>query len=103
MSLIGESWGGMVALKMAQILEAQGTLVTVSLLEGDPEFLTGWAGNFLSNDNVINKLNTMYGSMASQVNTKIVIVVDHESKYPKRNVNRRGFNVRTALSSNFVV
>jgi len=73
-SLIGESWGGIVALKMAQILEAQGTLVTVSLLEGDPEFLTGWAESFLSNDNFINKLNTMYSSTASEVNTIHIIV-----------------------------
>lgn len=57
---------------MAQLLEAQGTLVTVSLLEGDPEFLTGWAESFLSNDNFINKLNTMYSSFNNEVNTNYI-------------------------------
>lgn len=52
---------------MAQILEAQGTLVTVSLLEGDPEFLTGWAESFLSNDIFINRLNTVYNSFTNEV------------------------------------
>lgn len=74
MSLIGESWGGIVALKMAQILEAQGTLVTVSLLEGDPEFLTGWAESFLSNDNFINRLNTMYSSFTNEVNIILLLM-----------------------------
>ncbi|XP_050438841.1 fatty acid synthase-like [Adelges cooleyi] len=48
-SLIGESWGGIIALKMAQILEAQGTLVSVCLLEGDPDTVYGWANEILSN------------------------------------------------------
>lgn len=68
MSLIGESWGGIIALKMAQILEAQGTLVSISLLEGDPEYLAGLAGSFLSNDNFTNKLNTIYSSFSNEVN-----------------------------------
>lgn len=68
MSLIGESWGGIVALKMAQMLETRGTLVTVSLLEGDPEILTKWAESFLSNDYFTKKLNTMHGSFSDEVN-----------------------------------
>lgn len=60
----------MIALKMAQILESQGILVTVTLLEADPEFLTGWAERFLLNDNFKNKLNKMYSSFSSEVNTK---------------------------------
>ncbi|XP_050423058.1 fatty acid synthase-like [Adelges cooleyi] len=48
-SLIGESWGGIIALKMAQILEAQGTLVSVCLLEGDPDTVYGWANEIISN------------------------------------------------------
>ena len=55
---------------MTQILESQGILVTVSLLEVDPEFLSGWAERFLSNDNFANKLNKMYSSFFSEVNTK---------------------------------
>lgn len=69
MSLIGESWGGIVALKMAQLLEAQGLLVTVSLLEGDPKSLIDWAESFLSNDNFINRLNKKYSSFSNEVNT----------------------------------
>lgn len=48
---------------MAQILESRGTLVTVSLLEGNPEDLTGWAKTFVSNDNYINKLYTRYNEV----------------------------------------
>lgn len=59
-SLIGESWGGVVALKMAQMLEAQGTLVTVSLLNGDPKTVSGWAESFLSQDCYANRLNTVH-------------------------------------------
>lgn len=68
MSLIGESWGGVVALKMAQILEAQGTLVSVALLEGDPENLTEWAEYYLTKVNIAHKLNTIYSSFSSEVN-----------------------------------
>lgn len=67
MSLIGESWGGIVVLKMAQILEARGILVTVFLLEGDPEILTNWGKNFFSNDLLVNKLNMMYGLFYGKV------------------------------------
>lgn len=55
---------------MAQILESQGILVTVTLLEVDPEFLIGWAERFLSNDNFANQLNKMYSSFFSEVITK---------------------------------
>lgn len=68
MSLIGESWGGIVALKMAQILEAQGTLVTVSLLEGDPEILTSWAKSFQYNNTFSSEFHTMFSSLSSEVN-----------------------------------
>lgn len=59
-SLIGESWGGIVALKVAQILESQGIMVTVSLIDGDPEILIEWSKIFLSNENYINKLKNSY-------------------------------------------
>lgn len=74
-SLIGESWGGIVALKMAQILESKGILVTVFLLEGDPEILTDWAENFLSNDLLVNKLNTMYGLFYGKVIFDIPLLI----------------------------
>lgn len=54
---------------MAQILEARGLLVTLSLLEGDPESLYGWAENFLSNDNFINRLNKKYSLFSNEVTT----------------------------------
>jgi len=83
-SIIGESWGGIVALKMAQILENQGTLVTVSLLEGDPEILTIWSKSFLSNHNLTNKLKTMYCSCSNKVNIyKFNITIYHLSSFSK--------------------
>lgn len=54
---------------MAQILESQGTFVTVTLLEGDPEFLTAWTEHYLSEDNFTDELNKMYSSNFSEVNT----------------------------------
>jgi len=59
---------------MAQILESQGILVTVTLLEVDLEFLTGWAKRFLSNDNFAERLNKMYSSFFSEVNTKFTTI-----------------------------
>jgi len=58
-SLIGESWGGVVALKIAQMLEAKGILVSVSLLNGDPKTVVSLAQCFISNDHLAWKLNTM--------------------------------------------
>jgi len=55
---------------MAQMLEAQGTLVTVALLEGDPETLTEWAESYMSNDDFKNKLNMMFGSFSKTVNIR---------------------------------
>lgn len=56
---------------MAQILEAEGTLTTVTLLEGDPEMLAECAKQFLSNGYITKKLNTVYGSLSSEVNIKM--------------------------------
>lgn len=55
---------------MAQILEAEGTLATVTLLEGDPEILAECAKHFLSNGHITNKLNSIYGLLSNQVNIK---------------------------------
>lgn len=52
---------------MAQILEAQGILVTVSLLEGDPEILIGWAESYFANDTFTTKLTTLYNSFSNEV------------------------------------
>jgi len=59
---------------MAQILESQGILVTVTLLEVDLEFLTGWTKRFLSNDNFTERLNKMYSSFFNEVNTMFVTI-----------------------------
>jgi len=56
---------------MAQILEAEGTLTTVTLLEGDPEILAECAKNVLSNDYITKKFTSKYGSLSSEVNIKI--------------------------------
>jgi len=65
-----------VALKMAQILEAEGTLTTVTLLEGDPEMLAECAKQFVSNGYITKKLNTVYyGSLSSEVNIKIHLFI----------------------------
>lgn len=60
---------------MAQILEAQGILTTVTLLEGDPEMVAECAKSFLSNEYFTKKLNTMYGSFSSEVNIKIYLFI----------------------------
>lgn len=46
-------------------------MVTISLLEGDPEILTNWAKSFLSDDNINNTLYSMYNSLFDGVNTYI--------------------------------
>jgi len=60
---------------MAQILEAEGTLTTVTLLEGDPEILAGCAKHFLSNGYITKKLNSIYSLLSSEVNIKINIFI----------------------------
>ncbi|VVC29220.1 Hypothetical protein CINCED_3A006213 [Cinara cedri] len=91
-SLIGESWGGIVALKMAQILEDQDILVTVSLIEGEPESLIEWAGCFLSNNNFIDKLNTKYNLKSTEL-----------SKYVRETSNKQlEFKYKTQEALNWV-
>ncbi|XP_022162608.1 fatty acid synthase-like [Myzus persicae] len=53
-TLIGESWGGAVALIMAQMLEAEGILVSLSLLNGIPSTLLSWTNKNLLLDHSIN-------------------------------------------------
>lgn len=65
---------------MAQILEAQGILVTVALIEGDPEILTDWAEHFQSNDKIINKLKSINSSFSNEV-TKIINTLSNEPLY----------------------
>jgi len=62
---------------MAQILEAEGTLTTVTLLEGDPEILAGCAKHFLSNGYITKKLNSVYGSLSSEVIKNVFIIILH--------------------------
>lgn len=53
-TLIGESWGGCVALIMSQILETEGILVSLSLLNGVPSTLLQWATENLTSSNNMN-------------------------------------------------
>ncbi|VVC44020.1 Acyl transferase/acyl hydrolase/lysophospholipase,Acyl transferase,Malonyl-CoA [Cinara cedri] len=85
-------YGGIVALKMAQILENQGTLVTVTLLEGNPEELIDWAKTFLSNDNYLNKSYTKYSSSFSKV------LKCTDEKYDSRKLQLLKENTRDTLN-----
>ncbi|XP_050524470.1 fatty acid synthase-like isoform X2 [Daktulosphaira vitifoliae] len=76
-SLIGESWGGIVALKMAQILESEEIIVSVSLLYGDPyniierakEVMNNYKERQLKTNNtsVLNKTNISFDLQKSQI------------------------------------
>ncbi|XP_050542017.1 fatty acid synthase-like [Daktulosphaira vitifoliae] len=59
-SLVGESWGGIIVLKIAQILEAEGTLVFVSLLNGDLDSILKWARYIVTNSFIKAKLEKKY-------------------------------------------
>ncbi|XP_016657076.1 fatty acid synthase isoform X4 [Acyrthosiphon pisum] len=95
-SIIGECWGGIIALKIAQILEAQGILVTVTLLEFDSEFLTGWAQRFRSNNDFAMRLNVMFSSSYTeftkskvQINdSKMQLIVSYHQKILEENTQR---------------
>jgi len=67
-TLIGESWGGAVALAMAQALESQGVLVSLSLLNGVPGHVLEWiAENVAANDNMNASLLSRYLSIDDEV------------------------------------
>ncbi|XP_029343545.1 fatty acid synthase [Acyrthosiphon pisum] len=95
-SIIGECWGGIIALKIAQILEAQGILVTVTLLEFDSEYLTGWAERFRSNDNFDKRLNKMYSSSYTELikstvqtsDSKFQSIVSYHQTILEKNTHR---------------
>ncbi|XP_060835401.1 fatty acid synthase-like [Rhopalosiphum padi] len=101
-SIIGESFGGIIALKMAQILELQGIFVTVTLLEVDPDFLTGWAERFLSNDNFTNKLNKMYSSLYSELPKSTVQTRDNDFQSIDMSYHHKIFEENTRRSLNFI-
>lgn len=67
-TLIGESWGGSLALIMTQILESQGVLVSLSLLNGVPSTLLEWTTeNLILNNNMNATLLSRYLSMDDDV------------------------------------
>ncbi|XP_050423204.1 fatty acid synthase-like [Adelges cooleyi] len=55
-TIIGESWGGAVALLMTQLLESKGLMVSLTLLDGVPYELFGSFRNLLLNSNFNSKL-----------------------------------------------
>ncbi|XP_026822789.1 fatty acid synthase-like, partial [Rhopalosiphum maidis] len=101
-SIIGESWGGTVALKMAQILEAQGTLTTVTLLEGDPEMLAECAKQFLSNGYITKKLNTVYGSLSSKFSKHPIQNYNEESQLINMSAYQKQFEENTQKALNTI-
>ncbi|CAH1725990.1 unnamed protein product [Aphis gossypii] len=101
-SIIGESWGGTVALKMAQILEAEGTLTTVTLLEGDPEMLAECAKQFLSNGYINKKLNAIYGSLSSEFSKKPIQKHDEESQLKNMSTYQKLFEENTQKALNTI-
>ncbi|KAF0755952.1 fatty acid synthase-like isoform X1 [Aphis craccivora] len=101
-SIIGESFGGIIALKMAQILESQGILVTVALLEADPEFLSEWAERFLSNDNFANKLNKMYSSFSSEISKSTVQTRDNEFQSINMSYHQKIYEENTRRALNLI-
>lgn len=67
-TLIGESWGGAVALAMAQTLESQGVLVSLSLLNGVPGHVLEWiTENVTANHNMNASLLSRYLSIDDEV------------------------------------
>uniref|UniRef100_A0A2H8TDM0 Fatty acid synthase n=1 Tax=Melanaphis sacchari TaxID=742174 RepID=A0A2H8TDM0_9HEMI len=101
-SIIGESFGGIIALQMAQILESQGILVTVTLLEVDPEFLIGWAKQFLSNDNFSNKLNKMYSSFFTEFSKSTDQMSDNELQLINMSYHHKIFEENTRRALNLI-
>ncbi|XP_060836307.1 fatty acid synthase-like [Rhopalosiphum padi] len=70
-TLIGESWGGAVALVMAQILETEGILVSLSLLNGIPSTLLNWTTkNLVLNDSINASLLSRYLSIDCEMAKK---------------------------------
>eukprot|EP00102_Acyrthosiphon_pisum_P016442 XP_008187406.1 PREDICTED: fatty acid synthase-like [Acyrthosiphon pisum] len=101
-SLIGETWGGTVALKMAQILEAEGTLTTVTLLEGDPEILVGCAKHFLSNGYITKKLNSIYGTLSSELSIHTIKKYDEEFQLINISASQKQFEKNTQKALNTI-
>ncbi|XP_025423656.1 fatty acid synthase-like [Sipha flava] len=79
-TLIGESWGGSVALVMAQLLESQGILVSLSLLNGVPSTLIKWTNeHFIVNNNLNATLLSKYLSINDEVTKKCRTQSDWDS------------------------
>lgn len=76
-SIIGESWGGVVALKIAQILESQGTMVVITLLDGDPDYVFKWLHILESNPSLRIKLEKNYGLSSQNEVIKIIVITNY--------------------------
>jgi len=59
-SLVGVSWGSVVCVLMAQLLEADNVAVSLTLLESAPGTVQEWAGSLLQYGNVNSKLVSHY-------------------------------------------
>lgn len=66
-SLIGISWGGPVCVLMAQLLEADNTAVSLTLLEGIPDVIQEWTKSLLQYGNINAKLLLNYFQISSAV------------------------------------
>lgn len=66
-SLIGVSWGGVVAILMAQMLEAENIPVSLSLLEGTPYVIQEWTRNAMQ----YGSINVILVSNYFQIDNKV--------------------------------
>lgn len=66
-SLIGVSWGGVVAILMAQMLEAENIPVSLSLLEGTPYVIQEWTRSLMQYGSINAKLVSNYFQIENEV------------------------------------
>lgn len=61
------SWGGVMAIIMAQILEAENIAVSLTLIEGIPKVLHKWTKNLIHHGSINSKLVLNYFQTSTMV------------------------------------
>lgn len=75
-SLIGVSWGGVVSILMAQMLEAENIPVSLSLLEGTPHVIQDWTRSLMQYGSINAKLVSNYFKIDNEVKIKLIFIVN---------------------------
>ncbi|XP_075231646.1 fatty acid synthase-like [Lycorma delicatula] len=101
-TLIGVGWGGLIALKIASILEAEHKLMSVILLDSEPYIIQRWASVFEENMDIklINKYFNFDNKAQNELSElrKWEDCIEYSLKNSEKNIKSEG-DIKLALTA----